>query len=445
MNSLAPTRACGSFTARRSNRPQQRGFGTLTVALILLFAMSLLAVFVNKGLIFEQQASANQYRATKAFEAAEAGLEWATAMLNNPGKIDASCTPGGAGATQNFREKYLAYSAASGFTPVTTAQPGCTLSVNASGLPSTSCSCPNAGVAPGLGSTTNPTFTLKFEPVNATTLPGGTPDAESVLVTAYGCTAADVRCVPGATGTADAYQKVSVILKLRPGLRSVPAAAITAGGNVDLRTPASRAVNADPTSNGFLINAGGTMIGNDLNTSGSATLPGSPLRNAIATSDTSLSTLATNPDAMFQSFFGTTIAQYKADPFTKVLTAADCGSNCETAFMAAYDAGYRAFYLEGPLQVSSGVVGSATNPVALVSSALVRFNGNTQFWGLLYGDQVDWQPNGLGSGGINGALVARGDFAPNANADYRYDPEVLKRLRGSSGAMLRVPGSWKDF
>lgn len=445
MNRLPPNRACVPSTPRHSRRRRQRGFGTLTVALILLFAMSLLAVFVNKGLIFEQQASANQYRATKAFEAAEAGLEWATAMLNNPAKIDASCSPGGAGATQNFRDKYLAYSAASGFAPVTTVQPGCTLSVAASGVPSTSCSCPDAGVAPSLGSSTNATFTVRFQPVNATTLPDTLPDAESVLVTALGCTTADNRCVPGATGSADAFQKISVILKLRPGLRSVPAAAITAGGNVDLRTSASSAVNTDSASNGFLINAGGTMVGNDLQQSTSATLPGSPLKNAIVTSDTSLSALATNADAMFQSFFGTTIAQYKADPFTKVLTAAVCGTNCETAFVAAYNEGYRTFYLEGPLEVSSGVVGSAANPVAVVSNSQVKFNGTTQFWGLLYGDQVNWDPAGLGSGGFNGALVARQNYAPNANADYKYDADVLKRLRGSSGALLRVPGSWKDF
>jgi Tfp pilus assembly protein PilX len=414
--------------------------------MILLICMTLVAFSMSNSMLFEQKTSANQYRSTKAFEAAEAGIEWATAMLNDVHYINTSCTAVTSGSTQSFREKYLPYNA-TGFSPVSTAQPGCSIST-ASGLPVLSCSCPDAGDNPSLNSTTNPTFTVKFEPVNAMTSPNATSSNQSVLVTAYGCTSADVRCVPGATSSADAYQMISVILKLRPALAAVPGAAISTGGSLIWGSSASEIINTDPSSNGVLVNAGGTCCGSKNYTA--TTLPGSPIENAIVTGDSSLSALSSSQDAMFEAFFGTTVAQFKADTNTKVLTAAICGSNCEAAFLAAYagadGTAYRAFYLEADMHVSSGTIGTQAKPVILATSANLRFNGGTEVWGLIYADTaVSWEPTGNGKGSLHGALVTRGSFSPNANVDYIYDADVLGQLRPSTGTLMRVPGSWKDF
>ena len=62
----------------------QRGVGTLTVTLLLMFAASIAVFHLNRGLIFEQRSSVNQGRSTAAFELAEAGIEWASGMLNSP-------------------------------------------------------------------------------------------------------------------------------------------------------------------------------------------------------------------------------------------------------------------------------------------------------------------------------------------------------------------------
>ena len=56
-------------------RHDQHGVAALVVVMALLFAMVLVAVFANRNLVFEQRASANQYRSSQAFEAAEAGIE----------------------------------------------------------------------------------------------------------------------------------------------------------------------------------------------------------------------------------------------------------------------------------------------------------------------------------------------------------------------------------
>lgn len=212
-----------------------------------------------------------------------------------------------------------------------------------------------------------------------------------------------------------------------------------------MASAASSVINTDPSSNGILVNAGSTCCGK-LSDTNKTTLPGVPIENGIITSDTSLSTLSSSQDAMFEAFFGTTVAQFKVDPGTKVLTAADCSGDCASKFQTAFDEGYRSFYLEDNMSISNGTIGTQAAPVILATSANLKFNGTTQVWGLIYADTaVSWDPIGLGSGGVHGALVTRGSFSPNANADYIYDADALSKIRGSSGTMVRVPGSWKDF
>lgn len=435
----------------------QRGVGSLIISLILLFSMSLIAFFVNKSMIFEQKTSANQYRATRAFEAAEAGIEWATAQLNDVRFTNTACVAEGAGATNSFRTRYVNYTAALGFTPVSTIQPGCSISV-VGGVPTATCVCPTAG-NPALSSTTDPTFTVKFEAVNSTTLPNGTADSESVLVTSYGCTSADARCVPGATGTADAFQRISVILKLKPSLQSVPAAAITTGGSLRLTSSASTITNTNGDANGLLVNAGAGI--NDVAVTGcngsardfqtTTTLPGTPWQNAMVKNDASLSALSANPDAMFQSYFGSTIEQYKQDRSTAILSNCSPKSQPYNDFVTAYGKGYRAFYTNCEFD-SGGNLGSlavagdpTTGPISFVTTDELKFNGGQTIFGLVYADEAISDEVGLGSGGIQGALVVRGSYCANANAAYGYNADALKSVRGTTGTLVRVPGSWKDY
>lgn len=426
---------------------QQRGAATLVLAMILLFGMTLIAFYLNKSMIFEQKTSANQLRSTKAFEAAEAGIEWATAMLNDSQYSNAICTTTGTN-TQSFRKKYLPYTTGSGFTPVSTVQPGCSISTTG-GTPTLDCKCPVAGSNPALNSTTDPTFTVKLEAVNATNSPGATLDSKSVLLTSYGCTAADGRCVPGATNSADAYQKISVILKFQPSLRAVPPAAVTTGGSLKLTSAASTISNTDPNSNGILVNAGGgintTAVagcnGSFQDFKNPSTLTGTPWQNSMIPNDTSLSTLSTNPDAMFASFFGTTLAQFQAATSTVKLN--NCGT-VENDFYAAYAKGRRTFYTACDFQTNNDL-GTLGDPITLVTTGALKFNGGADIYGLIYGDQATWDQVGAGNGSINGAMIVRGNYCANANAQYNYNPTALENLNADSGSFIRVPGSWKDF
>ena len=95
-----------------SNRRRQCGAASLLVVMLLFFVVSLAAAYAGRNLIFEQRTSVNQYRSTESFEAAEAGMEWAIAMLNG-GVIDANCQPDNT-STESFRQRNVLINTADG-------------------------------------------------------------------------------------------------------------------------------------------------------------------------------------------------------------------------------------------------------------------------------------------------------------------------------------------
>jgi Tfp pilus assembly protein PilX len=196
---------------------RQRGAAALVVTLLLFLAMALATLAVNRNLVFEQRASANQARATQAFEAAEAGAEWAIAQLNNTQALGADCTPSTDAAATRFRDRTLSLDRGTGRIDPTPAQPVCVR--GASGW---QCSCPASGsAAPGAatGSAPAPAFALQFLPADA---------AGAVRVTVNGCTSLAGACLPGASTTPDASAHVDLALALFAGMRMPPSTAVTA-------------------------------------------------------------------------------------------------------------------------------------------------------------------------------------------------------------------------
>ncbi|MEP7296932.1 MAG: PilX N-terminal domain-containing pilus assembly protein [Burkholderiales bacterium] len=194
----------------------QRGAAALIVTLLLFLAMALAALGVNRHLVFEQRASANQARATQAFEAAEAGLQWAQALLDSPQRIGPDCKPSAEPAATTFRDRLLTLDRSTGAIGTTGSLPACVR-----GAGGWSCSCPAAGAAalsaPG-GTIPAPAFALQFQP---------TARAGTVRVVASGCTSLAGACLLGAATSADASARVEVTLALFAGLRTAPVDALT--------------------------------------------------------------------------------------------------------------------------------------------------------------------------------------------------------------------------
>ena len=412
-----------SHLIRPAHRLHQQGMATLTVAVILFVAMAAGMVFTSRNLVMEQRTSANQYRATLAMEAAEAGLEWATAMLNKPEKINSACTTSAVVGDQRFKARYLSIDLTTG---VLTPAAGTVHAACVSGAGGWTCSCPAVGSAPSIsgGSGIQPAFAVVLQ-ASAT--------AGTVRVTSYGCTSA----ITGTTCNGDAAATSSVALGGVSGLATPPAAPLTARGRVSVGNAAFGVENGDPTSNGITINAGMDI---DAPRARITTVPGSPPAASMVANDATLRN--TTEDQMFATFFGMTKDSYKALPALKRITC-PC---TEVTISNAYDQGVRQFWLDGNLDMNSNLtIGAEIDPVLMVVDGALTMRGTLRVFGVIYSTAITWDDTGGGAALLQGAAISEGNFTGNGTPDYYYDPNVLTKLRLDQASYVRVPGSWRDF
>jgi hypothetical protein len=174
---------------------RQHGAVTLAITLALLMAMLITLWAANRNLLLEWRQSVNQAHAAAAFEAAEAGLDWATAMLNDSARTGSDCRPSPL-STQSFREQYLDVSSAD-FAP-RPLRPACTRA--ATGW---SCTCAGTEAAPPAGGDTS--FGLRFS---------AGPSPGQLRVSASG-------------SQRDASAQHSALVELQPALPHPPATALS--------------------------------------------------------------------------------------------------------------------------------------------------------------------------------------------------------------------------
>lgn len=430
--------------ALHTGRQAQRGVATLVITLLLLFAASLGALYINRSVLVEQRTSANQMQSTLAQEVAEAAIEWATGMLNSPYDVGTDCNFLTTTNT-SFRKRYVltqfnAPTPSTAVVPATTTFPGCKIDP-ATGA--TTCSCPTvpaSGTAvASLGSNVQPSFTVAFEAV-----PG---DNDAVKITAYACSAQAAACSSTTYADADGNARVTTTLKLRPLLRAMPSAPLTCGTSCAV-SGSFNIDNQDTATNGILINAGTTISTSNGTTM--TTLVGQPAQNAMVANDASLSSLSSsdptcNNSQMFNAYFGSTIAKYRSSPSTKILSCSSA-SDCKSKLQGAYDDGWRSFYFDSDLQLSgNNTFGSQIDPITIVTSSAIKINGNNTFYGLIFSNSADWNDIGTGSAVIHGAQITCAAYNTNGNGTLDYDPDALKNARRLSALMVRVPGSWRDF
>jgi Tfp pilus assembly protein PilX len=442
-------------------RHAQRGAASLVVALVLLVGGTIIAFFANRSFIFEQRTSANQYRATKAFELAEAGTEWALGKLNEglPLAAGSSCATGGAATALTFRERFatptsagLACGVAGCLAANTLAVPGCR--IDNAGV--ATCDCPTAANA-SLGAPAadeQGRFAVRFA-----TVPG---DGSAVEIISRGCvnTVGDIACDPtDTTVQSDATATVRQIVKIVPSIPSGPAAALTSGsatvtgGNMTV-------VNNDQTSNGITIHAGTTV-----NLDGSTqvfSLPGTPPRASVLDNDPSLADLTNSgEEEFFHNYFQQTLTNYRVDDSTVIRvgpSVPDPANRCNsTAACSAIvtnivnTVGVRnpRFFVYGDLSFNGGTLGSSSNSVTLVSNGDIELRGGVTAYGLFYAATAtaveNWDFNGSGGATIHGAFISRGRF-DNGSGNMRliYDPSLWGGTQRPVGQLVRVPGSWRD-
>lgn len=415
----------------------QRGAAALIVTMMLFFAMVLVALFVNRNLVFEQRSSANQYRATQAFEAAEAGLEWAQAQLNANQRIGSDCLPGDDAAAPSFRGRLLILDTLSGkLAPVTwldsgvptPLQPTCVRVVGG-----WSCACPVDGppvLAVSSGLAPAPAFTLQFI---ATGRPG------LVQVASTGCSRLAGPCQPGTnTGGPEAIARVEVLLGRVAGLRTPPAAALTTRGAFDAGAAAIGVHNPDPAT-GLAIHAGGPIQAANAQLSGPA---GSSLATALASNDGSLASLSA--DQFFASYFGVARSAWKRQPaVTRLAGGGDLSADVVAAVATTADAAL--LWIDGDMTLTGPLtLGSADRPVLIVVDGQATLVGAVALHGMVYSHAMAWNSTG-GGAFLRGAAIAETGYSGDGAPALHYDTQVLARLTGDSGSFVRVGGSWRDF
>jgi PilX N-terminal len=430
-----------------------RGAAALAVSMVLLFAMTVVVFFTNRAMIFEQRTSANQYRSTKAFEMAEAGIEWGLARLNQGGIISSHPSSCDATATTvTFRDRYLVPTSGA-FVPVA-GRAGC--SISSAGV--ATCACPGGNnTSPTLGASTDPRFTVQFNSVDATT----------IEVISRGCTSG-TNCDAGAAGLQEAEAVVRVLLKVVPQFPNSPGAglitgsAAVTGGNLNV-------INTDVASNGITINSG-TVVEMGTGTT-VTTLAGTPPRASVLDNDPSLSSLTNsdnNGEAFFRSFFGVGFTDYKSSPKTWYVTSGSCTSSpnpnrctscgtaagCGSAVSAKINDQETQFWADTDVAFNNGnlptagTIGTADKPIVFAGDGNVELKSNLVAYGMFYvasgTASENWDYSGSGSAKVFGAFISRGDFNKGSGTlDLIYDANIFG-TGDINGLLVKVPGSWRD-
>jgi hypothetical protein len=198
-------------------------------------------------------------------------------------------------------------------------------------------------------------------------------------------------------------------------------------------------VNGDPSSGGLTVQGGAGVTVDPL----ARLLPpaGRAPADSIVAGDSSL---GGSGDAPWRHWFGLSESALRALPTWQRL---GCAGTCSAdQVSAALNAGQRALWLDGALQVSSEVTwGSDARPVLLVVRGAVQLNGPMRLRGLLIATSVQWQQSASGSARLQGAVVSLGSSSLAGPVELVRDAAILQRLRELPGAYLPVPGSWQDF
>jgi hypothetical protein len=396
---------------------------------LLLFAMTLVASFANRHLVAEQRIATNLVRSTQAFEAAEAGAEWALAMLNERSRVGADCLPSTLPQDRSFRDRRLRFDPADKLQhPLTwddAGQPAPLLASCVRGPAGWTCSCPTSGLpspATPAGADAHPAFSVQFEA-------GPRPGLVRLAVT--GCT------TRGSTCTSDAAAHLQMLLGLVPGLSTPPSAPLTARDGVAI-TGSVGVHHAVAGAGSLTVHSGGGVV---LPAARITTAPGSPAALSIAERDGRLAALG--DDAFFAATFGLDKASWRDQP---VVARLSCAADCGAAVAAAIGDGTTLVWIDGDLSIDGPLtLGSRDRPVIVAASGALRLRGGVTLHGVAYGARVRWDDTGADVARVNGALVSQGLVEGNGAPDLVYDPAVLAALANNSGTFARVPGSWKDF
>lgn len=410
-----------------------RGSGTLPLLLIMLLGVTLMLLYLNRALMFEQRSAALLWREALAFEAAEAGRNWVLVNLNLDRSVDAACRPSSNTGTPgpSLRDRLLARDTSSGLWLATTTQAGCALG----GDNTWACTCPLAGVAqPAL-----PTGVAQSSRFSVSLRNGTRPG--SLVLESRGCVGTGSNCDDAHRG--DAQALVRITLAAVHAAPETPAATLVTAGSVALAGPVSL-INAEAGQGGLAVDAGGSIT-MDAQVQLLGPPGGSGSQPMVASDPQWLGPGATamGADAFFAAHFGLTRSRYRELPS---LTRLTCNGVCDaTSIDSALTGGSRAFWLDGGLTVGAVQWGSASRPILLIVDGPLTIQGPARLHALVYSRSLAWSNTDANPGTLRGALVSEASASINGQIAMVYDASLLAKVAQAGAFYAQVPGSWRDF
>ncbi len=415
------------------NTHQQRGAAALVVTLLLCFAMALAVAYVHRSLVIDQRTAAHQVRSTQAFEAAEAGIEWASAALNDNRRVGDDCAPSTDATAASVRDRLLERAAVDApFTPRTWLDHGVPTPLQFA-CESTAgawvCACPTAAtpslaVLPAGGSS----FVVQLAA-------GDGPGVVKVVST--GCSTAGIACDVGANHESSA--RISTSFALLRGLRSMPAAPVVARAHVNGDSAAWLARNDDADSGGLAVQAGGDVQASLASLQGPA---GGASVDSVIAHDASIG--GRTPARFFAAYFGVDDARWFDRAGVRRIR---CIDDCSAVLADTIAAGGRnaLIAVDGDLRIDSpATLGSAERPILIAVRGAVQLNARVALHGVLYGTSVTTKPGAAGST-FHGAVLSANDMNIGASVSFIADGDLLSRLKADTGTFARVNGAWRDF
>jgi hypothetical protein len=400
--------------------------------------MVLAVAAAHRNVLVEEQRSANELRASTAFAAAEAGLEWTLARINDPAPVGSDCLPSADAAARPLRERMVSIGVPAGnVAPRLWDDAGSPAAMQVAcvrDMAGWRCSCPTSGRPdlPAVGiAAIAPAFVVEL---------AASTRGDVVRVLATGCTRAGgaTICAASADVAREATLRLEAAWALLPALRALPAAALTVRGDVDAGAASLGVHNRNGASGGLALHAGGRVAAPALRLGAPA---GAPPSGSLASNDADLRALPA--ERFFARTFGMGAAAWAARPGMRRVV---CSRDCTAEIAAAIAAGARLLAIEGDATIAGPVaIGSVDEPVAVVATGSLHVSGDVVVHGIVHAAALEWNDAMPGRALVRGAALVGGDYRGSGAVDFERDEAVLARLAATSGSFVRVNGSWKDF
>lgn len=402
---------------------RQRGMATLLVALILLIAITLIVITTARTAFMEQRMSGNDMRTKAAFEAAQAGLDFAVSYFNTPGGMDKDSPPDGVIDTLTANPVALTDQSGArivGYYQVVFCSE--TLDLNAADCD-----------------------TLDF------TNCSGTPPANPLATLILACGWSDDNV---------GQRRIVQVLRKSPAMSNPPTNPLSARGGVNVGGSATvtNYFNNLTIWSGQSIdnigNSGKTYVRNpDVPTpvaDAAIPLPPSPTTCTsnddyicttdintvgpdVIASDTSIAYLT--DEQFFVNYFGETPAEYRETYASMEVAGNDTSSLDGTQ--------NEVIWVEGDASFQGGTqIGDRDNPVIVIINGDASAAGTVTIYGVVY---VMGDISGAGNFEVQGSMIVNGLVSGTGSVDVTFDPVTVGKAGTQLAKAGSLAGSWRDW